>query len=93
MGKAFESKQGDPPQFAPTGEGYAIFQVTAIAAAHAPDFAAWKSHVADDYRGEQLPLLLSQKTQELASKAKASNDLAKAAKEVGATLKTSDLVG
>ncbi len=28
IGKAFQSKQGDPPQFAPTGEGYAIFQVT-----------------------------------------------------------------
>ena len=92
MEKAFQAKQGDPPQYGSTGEGYAIFQVTAIAAAHAPDFESWKSHVADDYRAEQLPLLLSQKTQELASKAKASNDLAKAAKEMGATLKTSELV-
>jgi peptidyl-prolyl cis-trans isomerase D len=93
MGKAFEAKQGDPPQFATTGEGYAVFQVTAIAAAHAPDFAVWKSHVADDYRDQALPTMLSMKTQELANKAKASNDLAKAAKEMGATLKTSDLVG
>jgi peptidyl-prolyl cis-trans isomerase D len=91
--KAFESKQGDPAQFAATGEGYAIFQVTGTAPAHAPNIADWKSHVADDYRSEQLPSLLSQKTNELANKAKASNDLAKAAKEVGATLKTSDLVG
>jgi peptidyl-prolyl cis-trans isomerase D len=36
--------------------------------------------------------LLSRKTAELAAKAKAENDLAKAAKEVGATVKTSDLV-
>ena len=93
IGKAFAAKQSDPPQFATTGEGYAVFQVKEIAAAHAPDFASWKSHVADDYRGEQLPLLLNQKTQELANKAKASNDLAKAAREAGATLKTSDLVG
>jgi peptidyl-prolyl cis-trans isomerase D len=93
MAKAFEAKQSDPPQFASTGEGYAVFQIKEIAAAHAPDFASWKSHVADDYRGEQLPLLLNQKTQELANKAKASNDLDKAAKEAGATLKTSDLVG
>jgi peptidyl-prolyl cis-trans isomerase D len=93
IGKAFESKQGDPAQFAQTGEGYAIFQVTGVAAAHAPNFADWKSHVEDDYRSEQLPLLLSQKTAELAAKAKASNDLAKAAKEMGATVKTSDLVG
>ena len=32
LSKAFASKQGDPPQSAPTGEGYAIFQVTGIAA-------------------------------------------------------------
>ena len=93
MGKAFDSKQGDLPQSASTGEGFAVFQVTGIAPAHAPDFAAWKSQVADDYRSQQLPLLLNQKTQDLANKAKASNDLAKAAKEVGATLKTSELVG
>jgi peptidyl-prolyl cis-trans isomerase D len=37
--------------------------------------------------------LLNQKTKELADKAQASHDLAKAAKEVGATVKTSDLVG
>ena len=37
--------------------------------------------------------MLTQKTQELADKAKSMNDLAKAAKEVGAMVKTSDLVG
>ena len=93
IAKAFESKQSDPPQFAPTGEGYAIFQVTGIAPAHAPSFADWKSHVLDDYREQVLPTLLSLKTKQLADKAKSENDLAKAAKEAGATFKTSDLVG
>jgi peptidyl-prolyl cis-trans isomerase D len=92
LSKAFGSKQGDPPQSAPTGEGYAIFQVTGIQPAHAPAFADWKSHVLDDYRNEQLPALLSAKTKELAEKAKNENDLAKAAKEEGATVKSSDLV-
>ncbi|HUV68340.1 MAG TPA: peptidylprolyl isomerase [Terracidiphilus sp.] len=90
--KAFAAKQGDPPQDASTGEGYAIFQVTGIAAAHAPAFADWKSHVLDDYRDEQLPGLLAQKTMELSERAKSENDLAKAAKEMGAAIKTSDLV-
>ena len=93
LAKAFQAKQGDPAQYAPTGEGYAIFQVAGISPAHAPTFADWKSHVLDDYRDQQLAALLSQKTKELADKAKAGNDLAKAAKEVGATVKTSDLVG
>ena len=93
LAKAFASKQGDPPQFASTGEGYAIFQVTGIAPAHAPNLAEYKSKIADDYRNELLPGLLSQKTAELAGKAKSLNDLAKAAQQVGATVKSSDLVG
>jgi len=93
IAKAFQAKQGAAPVFAPTGEGFAIFQVTGITAAHAPTFTDYKSHIATDYADERLPQLLSQKTKELADKAHASGDLAKAAKEVGATVKTSDLVG
>lgn len=93
LSRAFESKQGDPPQSAPTGEGYAIFQVTGAAPAHAPSFADWKSHVLEDYRDEQLPGLLARKTTELSERAKTENNLKQAAKEVGATMKTSDLIG
>jgi peptidyl-prolyl cis-trans isomerase D len=49
--------------------------------------------VLEDYRDEQLPGLLGQKTTMLSEMAKSENDLAKAAKAVGATVKTSDLVG
>lgn len=93
LAKAFAAKPNDAPQYAQTGEGYAIFQVTGVQPAHAPAFADWKSHVLDDYREEQAPALLSQKTRELSEKAKNMNDLAKAAKEVGAKFETSDLVG
>ena len=93
ISKAFTLKQGAAPVFAPTGEGYAILQVAGITPPHAPTFADWKDKVAKDYGDERLPQLLAQKTKELADKAHASNDLAKAAKEVGATVKTSELVG
>jgi peptidyl-prolyl cis-trans isomerase D len=93
LAQAFAAKKGDAPQVASTGEGYAVFQVTDIQAAHAPTFADYKSHIVDDYREQQLPQLLATKINELAMKAKAENDLAKAAKEVGATVKSSDLVG
>jgi len=93
LNKAFLAKQGDPPQYAATGEGYAIFQVASVSPAHAPNFADWKSHVLDDYRQEQVPALLTAKGNELAAKAKSEGDLAKAAKEMGALFKTSDLVG
>jgi peptidyl-prolyl cis-trans isomerase D len=90
--KAFAAKQGGAPDYAPTGEGYAIFQVTGVQAAHAPAFADWKSHVLDDYRNDNLPGLLAQKVNDLSVKAK-SGDFAAAAKAAGATVKTSDLVG
>ena len=93
IAKAFTLKQGADPAFAPSGEGFAIFQVSGIAPAHAPAFADWKDHVLKDFTDERVPQLLAQKTKELSDKAKASGDLAKAAKDVGATVKTSDLVG
>ncbi len=89
---AFSAKQGSVPQAAPVGDGYAVFQVQEIKPAHAPTFAEYKAHLLDDFREQQLPLLLAKKTNELADKAKAEGNLAQAAKEVGATLKTSDLV-
>ncbi|HWA96445.1 MAG TPA: peptidyl-prolyl cis-trans isomerase [Terracidiphilus sp.] len=92
LSKAFSAKAGGPAESAPTGEGYAIFEVANIVKAHAPAFADWKTHILEDYRNEQLPVLMSQKTSALANEAKNLNDLAKAAKAVGATVKTSDLV-
>ena len=93
ISKAFQMSKGDKPQYAPTGEGFAVLQVASVTAAHPPTFAEWKDKVLDDYRNEQLPGLLNSKTQQLADKAKSGGDLAKAAKEMGATVKTSDLVG
>jgi peptidyl-prolyl cis-trans isomerase D len=90
---AFAAKQGAAPQVASTGEGFAVYSVVDIHPAHAPEFAAYKQHVLDDYRTEQAPALLRSKTQELITRAKADNNLEKAAKDLGASYKTSDLVG
>ncbi len=91
---AFTSKPGAAPLTASTGEGFAVFQVDDVKAAHAPNFDEFKSTLLTDYRQEQLPQLLSRKTSELSAKAKADgNDLAKAAKEMGIPVKSSDLVG
>ncbi|HTV04289.1 MAG TPA: peptidyl-prolyl cis-trans isomerase [Acidobacteriaceae bacterium] len=90
---AFSAQKNGPPQVASTGDGFAVYQVTAISPAHAPDFASYKSHILDDYRNELLPQLLATKANELADRAKTDGDLAKAAKEMGAKMETSDLVG
>jgi peptidyl-prolyl cis-trans isomerase D len=93
LADAFNAKKNAAPQTATTGEGYAVYQVTDIQPAHAPSFEEYKSHLVEDFRDQQVPQLLAKKTAELADRAHADNDLAKAAKEVGATLKSSDLVG
>jgi peptidyl-prolyl cis-trans isomerase D len=91
---AFAARPGAPAQVATTGDNsFAVFQVIDVKPAHTPTFDEYKSHVLDDFRDQQVPALLARKTNELADRAHAENDLAKAAKEVGATIKTSDLVG
>ncbi|HTZ58814.1 MAG TPA: peptidylprolyl isomerase [Acidobacteriaceae bacterium] len=90
---AFGAKPGAPPQVSSAGDEFAVFQVEDVKAAHAPTFEEYKSHLVDDFREQQLPQLLARKTNELADKAHAENNLAQAAKELGATVKTSDLVG
>jgi peptidyl-prolyl cis-trans isomerase D len=93
MLEAFTAKKGSAPQVAATGDGYAVFTVLDVKPAHAPDFATYKDHILGDLRAQQTPQLLAQKTTQLADKARTENNLAQAAKEVGATVKSSDLVG
>ena len=88
---AFTTKPGAAPQSASTGEGYAIYQVLNVVPAHAPTFDAYKAHILEDFRDQQIASLLHNRTQQLAVKAR-EDGLEKAAKEVGATVLTSDLV-
>ncbi len=88
---AFATKPGAAPQSASTGEGYAIYTVLNVVPAHAPTFDAYKAHVLEDFRDQQIASLLHSRTQQLAIKAR-EEGLDKAAKEVGATVLTSDLV-
>ncbi|MHB1838862.1 MAG: peptidylprolyl isomerase [Acidobacteriaceae bacterium] len=88
---AFATKPGAAPQSASTGEGYAVYTVLNIVPAHAPTFDAYKAHLLEDFRDQQIASLLHSRTQQLAIKAH-EEGLDKAAKEVGATVLTSDLV-
>jgi peptidyl-prolyl cis-trans isomerase D len=92
MTALFSAKKNDPPAIAPTPAGYVIYQVTEIQPAQTPTFEQVKTKVENEFRDQRAQTLLAQKTQELSDRAHADHDLAKAAKEVGATVKTSDLV-
>ena len=66
--------------------------VTAVKPPATPTFEEIRSRVEQEFKNERSAQLLTQKTQELSDRAKADHDLKKAAKELGATYKTSDLV-
>ena len=91
--QAFAVVKGVDPAPAATGDGYAVFQVTDVKPAHAPDFATYKAHILEDYRLQQAPQLLSAQLNKLADRAKALNDLKKVAAELNIPVKTSDMVG
>jgi peptidyl-prolyl cis-trans isomerase D len=57
-----------------------------------PKLEEIRSRVEEEFKNQRANQLLAQKTQELADRAKAEHDLKKVAKELGATVKTSDLV-
>jgi peptidyl-prolyl cis-trans isomerase D len=92
MAALFGAKKNDPPAVAPISQGYAVYQVTEIQPPQTPAFDQIKSQVEQQFKDQRAQSLLAQKTQELADRAHADHDLAKAAKELGATVKTSELV-
>src|SRR5579872_4811965 len=90
MQAVFAASPKDGPQMARLPQGYGVFEVTKIDPPKTPGFDEIKDRVANDFKSERATTLLQQKTQELADRAHAAHDLRKAAKELGATVKTSE---
>ena len=92
MDAVFGQAEKAPPDQVQVPQGYAVFEVLAIKPPATPTFDEIRSRVESEFKNERVAALLSQKTQELADRAKAEHDLKKAAKEAGAAVKTSDFV-
>ncbi len=92
MSAVFGQAEKAPPDQVQVAQGYAVFEVLAIKPASTPTFEEIRSRVEEEFRNERVAALLTQKTQELSDRAKAVHDLKKAAKEAGATIKTSAFV-
>jgi peptidyl-prolyl cis-trans isomerase D len=88
----FNAAEKSPPDEVQLPQGYAIFQLEAIKPPATPTFEEIRDRVETEFKNERAGTLLTQKTQELSDRAKADHDLKKAAKELGATMKTSDFV-
>ena len=92
MDAVFASAENSPPDMAPASQGITVFQLLGVKPASTPTFEEIRSRVEDEFKNERSSTLLSQKVQELSDRAKAEHDLKRAAKELGATVKTSDFV-
>ncbi|HTZ84955.1 MAG TPA: peptidyl-prolyl cis-trans isomerase [Candidatus Acidoferrales bacterium] len=92
MDAVFTTEANAKPDVAPTSQGVAVFQLLAIKPPSTPTFDEIRSKVEEEFKNERSSVLLSQKVQELSDRAKAEHDLKRAAKELGATYKTSDFV-
>jgi peptidyl-prolyl cis-trans isomerase D len=93
MNEAFSAREKDTPNLAKVPQGFAVYQVEAVKPPATPSFEEIRTRVENEFKNERAQTLLGQKVQELSDRAKAEHDLKRAAKELGATLKTSDFVG
>jgi peptidyl-prolyl cis-trans isomerase D len=92
MDAVFAATEKSGPQATQTPQSTVVFEVTKIVPPRTPSFEEKKDQVANEFKNQRAAAILSTKTREMADRAHAEHDLAKAAKEAGATLKTSELV-
>ncbi|HYN15099.1 MAG TPA: peptidyl-prolyl cis-trans isomerase [Terriglobales bacterium] len=92
MDAVFSARVKDPPEMTTTPQGRVVFQVTEIKPPQKPTFDEVRARVEADFKQERAAELLQKQTQELSDRARAAHDLKKAAKELGVTVKTSELV-
>ena len=92
METIFNEREKAPVDVVQVPQGFVVFELVATKPPATPSFEEIRSRVETEFKNERASFLLQQKTQELSDRAKAGHDLKKAAKELGATIKTSELV-
>lgn len=92
MDAVFATTEKAGPQVTQTPQSTVVFEVTKVEPARTPSFEEIKDRVSTEFKNQRASDVLRRKVQEMADRAHAEHDLGKAAKEAGATIKTSDLV-
>jgi peptidyl-prolyl cis-trans isomerase D len=92
MDAVFAAREKAPPDLAQLSQGAVVFQVLGIRPPATPSFEEIHQRVENEFKNERASILLNQKAQELSDRAKSEHDLKRAAKELGASMKTSDFV-
>ncbi|HEV7519549.1 MAG TPA: peptidyl-prolyl cis-trans isomerase [Candidatus Angelobacter sp.] len=92
MDAIFSASEKAGPQVTQTPQSTVVFEVAKVEPARTPSFDEIRDRVATEFKNQRAGDMLRRKVQELADRAHAEHDLGKAAKEAGASFKTSDLV-
>ena len=92
MDAVFAATDKSGPQATQTPESTVVFELTKTVPARTPSFEEIKDRVTTEFKNQRAANILSTKAREMGNRAHAEHDLAKAAKEAGATFKTSELV-
>lgn len=89
----FATPANSPPQIARAQQAYVVFQVTKVTPAATPTLDNIKDKVTADFVNQRANDMLQKNLKELADRAHVLHDLAKAAKEQGATVKSVEMLG
>jgi peptidyl-prolyl cis-trans isomerase D len=92
METIFNERDKAPADVVQVPQGFVVFELVGTKLPSTPTFEEIRARVETEFKNERAGFLLQQKTQELSDRAKAGHDLKKSAKELGATMKTSELV-
>jgi peptidyl-prolyl cis-trans isomerase D len=92
MQAIFAAKPKSPAEKIATAQGFVIAEVVDTKPASTPTFEQARADVEKQFRNDRAQEMLAKKTEELSDRARSTKDLKRAAKEVGGTVKTSELV-
>jgi peptidyl-prolyl cis-trans isomerase D len=89
----FATPEKARPSVTRTAQAIVAFEVPEVRPPQTPTYDQVKQDVAQRFRQERARTLLLARTQQLSDRARAEHNLKQAAKELGATIKVSELVG
>src|SRR5437868_601346 len=93
MQAVFNTAPKSPPVAVPTQNGVVVFEVSEVQPPAPPQFEKYRAKAESDLKAEKARNLLTSRLQELSNRGRATHDLKKVAKELGATVQSTELVG
>lgn len=92
METVFAAAEKSPPDVTRTAQSLIAYQVAEVKPPQTPTFEEIRQQVAQQFRRDRAQTLLLGRTQQLSDRARAEHNLKQAARELGVTVKSSELV-